>query len=536
MVIQNNQDSIERVIEELQSGNISQAETICSRILNQNSDDPGALYLYGIILQKQGNVNIAIDYINKSIGIDALRVSNLQKKLNEIDNKSQKNNQNNQMHDQQNLAKGFEATRELLKKFEQNDSINNQEMNVSSNNRLDSILNSLKSEDTNQQKSQKSESQAPLKNNLDSVLDSLRIDSNNETQSESQMNETQENSDNRLDSILNKLRAENEKENNIVENNFQEGDVSSTNRLDSVLNSLRSDSNFQQQNNIQTQDSSCTEENIRALLIELQENQIFSTVLFWPGINVFSLGDIASLQGLKFSMKHDELRPPTFYSQFILDSKLPSMDILLEKALHKTTYDVVLITFDELQSLGLDNFLSLTSFKNIGIADGFINSNEKDDWNNAFISRGLVQHNNLEGVYSWKDKCLWGEILVAEGRVNDAVKCFENILEVEPNNLNALNNLGVISFALGNAQTSETFFLKAIEIDPQYMNALINIADIYISAQKYDEAAKYIQKALDVDENEPSVWDTLGSFYNKLGKKEDADKAIQKGNELRASK
>ena len=51
--------------------------------------------------------------------------------------------------------------------------------------------------------------------------------------------------------------------------------------------------------------------------------------------------------------------------------------------------------------------------------------------------------------------------------------------EIEPNNLNVINNLGTASKELGNLKESINYFEKAIKINPNHTNALYNLGVIF---------------------------------------------------------
>ena len=59
-----------------------------------------------------------------------------------------------------------------------------------------------------------------------------------------------------------------------------------------------------------------------------------------------------------------------------------------------------------------------------------------------------------------EDKLKQGEALFAEGKVEEAEKCFLNFLEKNSEDVEALNNLGVTHHFRGNFKEAEDYLLK----------------------------------------------------------------------------
>ena len=58
-----------------------------------------------------------------------------------------------------------------------------------------------------------------------------------------------------------------------------------------------------------------------------------------------------------------------------------------------------------------------------------------------------------------------------EGRLKEAERLYRSILENQPTNLDANNNLGVLLQNLGRLDEAEVSYKKAIEIKPDYVEA-----------------------------------------------------------------
>ena len=74
--------------------------------------------------------------------------------------------------------------------------------------------------------------------------------------------------------------------------------------------------------------------------------------------------------------------------------------------------------------------------------------------------------------------------------LQDAQNYYHKVLEINPNNVDALNNLGVIFKKLGENQKAKECYEKAIAINPNYINAYENLSTLYII--KTDDLEKSI--------------------------------------------
>ncbi|KPA13613.1 hypothetical protein MHK_006180, partial [Candidatus Magnetomorum sp. HK-1] len=59
--------SLDAAVLAYKKAQFDQSESECSRFLQENPSNANALYLFGLVLQKQGKNDLAIDYINKAI-------------------------------------------------------------------------------------------------------------------------------------------------------------------------------------------------------------------------------------------------------------------------------------------------------------------------------------------------------------------------------------------------------------------------------------------------------------------------------------
>lgn len=71
-----------------------------------------------------------------------------------------------------------------------------------------------------------------------------------------------------------------------------------------------------------------------------------------------------------------------------------------------------------------------------------------------------------------------GEALFAGGKVAEAEEYFRNIIKKNPDQKEALNNLGVIAFMKNKPGEAASYFARTLKIDPLYKDAILNFCDL----------------------------------------------------------
>ncbi len=97
-----------------------------------------------------------------------------------------------------------------------------------------------------------------------------------------------------------------------------------------------------------------------------------------------------------------------------------------------------------------------------------------------------------------------GEMLFAQGDVAGARRCFLDVLQEEPGNLEASNNLGVIAFYEDNQEEALAYFTDVLRRDAGHREATINVCKVYRKQDRLGKALSCIEKACAVhpDDNE----------------------------------
>ena len=107
-------------------------------------------------------------------------------------------------------------------------------------------------------------------------------------------------------------------------------------------------------------------------------------------------------------------------------------------------------------------------------------------------------------------------------RLDQAEQLYRAVLRIDPDNLDALNLLGVVRQDLGHTDESLALINRAISIDPAFPEAHANLARGLNAMGQPDKAAIAAQKACDLDPGLGDGWLQLGFAHLALGQDRDA--------------
>ena len=105
---------------------------------------------------------------------------------------------------------------------------------------------------------------------------------------------------------------------------------------------------------------------------------------------------------------------------------------------------------------------------------------------------------------------------------------YKKVLDINPNNLSACNNLGIILTNLNNIKDAEKYYLKAIKINPNYADANYNIAGLYKSTGKIHDSIRYYKKTILINPNYVDAYNNIGLIHFEKGENLIAKKYFEK--------
>jgi tetratricopeptide (TPR) repeat protein len=112
--------------------------------------------------------------------------------------------------------------------------------------------------------------------------------------------------------------------------------------------------------------------------------------------------------------------------------------------------------------------------------------------------------------------------LLQKGLIREAIKLFEHVLKIEPDNYGAWNDLGLAWQEQGNKRKALEAFDNCLELKPDLSGAWVNKAQLLLSRGKKDEALRCYEEALKYDDKIIQAWYNKGTILASMAMFDDA--------------
>jgi len=137
------------------------------------------------------------------------------------------------------------------------------------------------------------------------------------------------------------------------------------------------------------------------------------------------------------------------------------------------------------------------------------------------ITKYISQDKNDSSAWSLK-----GRIEGEQGDIKEAIKSTLISYELEPNNSQTCNNLGIFYKQQNDLLNAERYFYEAIEIDPYNTGALTNSAILYEEKENFILAADLIIRAIKLAPDKKTLHFNAGNIAANVSRQRHFDKAI----------
>lgn len=91
------------------------------------------------------------------------------------------------------------------------------------------------------------------------------------------------------------------------------------------------------------------------------------------------------------------------------------------------------------------------------------------------------------------------EEAISSGNLQEAARILVSIVEKDPQNWRAFNNMGVLSWTRNFWQDAYTMFEKSVSINPVYIDALLNLFDASLKLRKVQQILPILENALQIN-------------------------------------
>lgn len=113
------------------------------------------------------------------------------------------------------------------------------------------------------------------------------------------------------------------------------------------------------------------------------------------------------------------------------------------------------------------------------------------------------------------------------GRLNEAEKLYIKILKLDPNQADALNNLGCIAYLKEQFNLSLKWLLRLNKLHPDFVDGLNNLGKTYDRLNDTPNAIRCLQRALDLDPDNEDTLVLIGSLLLRTYKPEQAIECLK---------
>lgn len=125
-----------------------------------------------------------------------------------------------------------------------------------------------------------------------------------------------------------------------------------------------------------------------------------------------------------------------------------------------------------------------------------------------------------------------GNAAFAKKDIAAARRAYERVLELAPDNLLGLVNLGVVEFTAGNRERAEELLKKAVQIRIETPPAWLTLGIIYMDEERFDEALAALSQAVVLDPRNSRARNYLGVVIGRKGWIDGAQSELRRAVEL----
>jgi Flp pilus assembly protein TadD len=122
-----------------------------------------------------------------------------------------------------------------------------------------------------------------------------------------------------------------------------------------------------------------------------------------------------------------------------------------------------------------------------------------------------------------------------EGKYEDALKCFDRSVEIDPNLAQVWNDRGLCLKEMGRLEDAQKSFERALELAPQdeeyvydYGEVLEMMGILRREKKIFEKAILAFSKVTDINPNNASAWNHLGVCIKEIGHDEEAGQAFKR--------
>ena len=136
----------------------------------------------------------------------------------------------------------------------------------------------------------------------------------------------------------------------------------------------------------------------------------------------------------------------------------------------------------------------------------------------------LVIQGDPMSVFAWHNLGLAWNL---QGAADKAAGAYRRAIQADPTHAPSLSNLAVVLANSGNADEAERHLRQAISVQPRYVEAYGNLGAILVSLKRYEEAIAIYESAVEIDPGYGPVHYNLAGLHRAAGNVEAARRHYQ---------
>ena len=105
----------------------------------------------------------------------------------------------------------------------------------------------------------------------------------------------------------------------------------------------------------------------------------------------------------------------------------------------------------------------------------------------------------------------------SEANLREASEAYQRALNLDPSHVDALNNLGMLSYEQGNLEDAAILFRRATQLHPQHVLSHFNLGSVLEESGKLEKARKYLRVAVRLDPQHADAHYNLAFVCDRLG-------------------
>jgi tetratricopeptide (TPR) repeat protein len=125
-----------------------------------------------------------------------------------------------------------------------------------------------------------------------------------------------------------------------------------------------------------------------------------------------------------------------------------------------------------------------------------------------------------------------GDVYYNEGDMVKAAREYQSGLQIDPENVNLLNSMGVTMAQMARYTRAIPYFEKVLAVDPRDFMALCNLGFAHVAMGNLDQAITFFEEGLSCDETHFDLLFQLGKIYSSQGRFSDTIKVLERAEKM----